>query len=97
MGTKREKDYISKKSAESLINFVTFKLGFAGEISSEGEGTIIILDRRNTMCKAVALEQSVVRESQAEEDLWKGVELGTAVRWPHYKSPCRKLGLGVGI
>lgn len=49
------------------------------------------------MCKVVALEQSVVRESQAEEDLWKGVELGIAVRWPHYKSPCRKLGLGVGI
>lgn len=37
MGTKREKDYISKKSAESFINFVTFKLGFAGEISSERE------------------------------------------------------------
>lgn len=44
------------------------------------------------MCKVVALEQGVVRESQAEEDLWKEVELGTAVWWPHYKCPFRKLG-----
>lgn len=31
------------------------------------------------MCKVAALEQGVVPESPAEEDLWKELELATAI------------------
>lgn len=38
MGARREKDYISMRSAECFIDVVTFELDFEGqEISSEGK------------------------------------------------------------
>lgn len=41
----------------------------------EEESARVILGRKNTMCKIVALEHGVVREGQGEGELRRGEEM----------------------